>query len=135
MQTINIKVSDLLPIVKQNLEKHNNVYEAAVSGYWIKAESELNNKIIQIQKKEKIEPHLNVNYPTSYSDEYKKVIRMLELTSDNTVQLTANEFDAYVRNHWQWRYSFLSSNMGYINACSGAVIATGGYFGDPTQGF
>ena len=114
---ISIEVNKLLPIIIENKQKHNNIYNLAVSGYWNKAEEVLNKKLIQIKNHEKIDAYLGFNYPVSYENEYDKVIRMLQLTSDKEISLDFNQFDAFVRNEWNWKNTFLSSNTSYITGC------------------
>jgi hypothetical protein len=124
MNTIIIEKEKLLPIVLENRQKHDNIYAAAVSGYWVKAEEILTDKLTKVKKQEKIEDSLGLTYPINYSDDYDRVIRMLELTSENQLTLTTKEFDSYVRNQWGWKHSFLGTNSCYI---SGFSPVTGSY--------
>lgn len=126
MQEVNIEKSVLLPIVISNREKHNQIYNAAVSGYWIKAEEVLNSKITQIQKQEKIDNYLNLSFPENHEEDYNRVIQMVELSSDAILNLSQTEFSQYVRNNWNWRQSFLGTNSNYITGsafigCSGML--------------
>jgi hypothetical protein len=113
MQNITISVNKLMDIVKENKIKHDYIFDTAVSGYWVKAEEVLKGKLAQVQKKEEINNYLNLSYPSNHSDDYERVIRMLELTTDDKVNLTAKEFDNYVRNQWDWRNAFLLNYSGY----------------------
>ena len=118
MNTIIIEKDKLLPIVIENKKKHDDIYDAAVSGYWQKAEEILTFKLEQVKKQEKIDNSLGLTYPVNYSNDYTRVIRMLELTSENNITLTSNEFDAYVQNQWNWKNSFLGTNSLYITGCA-----------------
>jgi hypothetical protein len=42
---------------------------------------------------------------------------------DEKLELESGEFDAYIRNKWEWKNSFISSNTGYVTSyyCSGSV--------------
>ena len=122
MQNITINKDELLPIVIENKQKHDNIYNAAVSGYWEKAEEILNTKLDKVKKHEQIDNSLGLTYPSDYSNDYNRVIRMLELSAENKIILSSNEFDCYVRNQWVWRNSFLGTNTNYITGfihCSG----------------
>ena len=124
MQTITINKNSLLPIVQENKNKHDAILSAAISGYWVKVEEVLNEKLEKVKRQEKIDSYLNLAYPTDYSEEYNSVIRMLELSADENITLTAKEFDSLVRNQWSWRNSFLTSYSGYagITATTGAYV-------------
>ncbi len=122
MQNITLNKNDLLPIVKENKEKHDNIYNAAVSGYWVKAEEILNTKLADVKEKKKVDNVLGITFPVNYSDDYNRVIRMLELSADEKIDLSSNEFDSYVRNQWHWKNSFLSTNSTYM---TGFLISSG----------
>ena len=124
MQSIIIPKEKLLPIIESNKQKHDEIYNAAVSGYWVKAEEILQEKLVKVKAQEKIDNYLGLTYPVSYGDEYSRVISMIKLTSQESFELNQQEFDSYVRNQWNWRNSFLATNLIY---CSGAVI-TGAAF-------
>jgi hypothetical protein len=55
-------------------------------------------------------------YPEDHGDDYLGTIRRLELCVDNVIELETNEFDSYIRNKWEWRDSFLTSNWGYARS-------------------
>jgi hypothetical protein len=123
MQNVYLNRDELLPIVKENKQKHDNIFSTAVSGYWVKAEEILNGKLNKVKAKQQVDNYLGLSYPEDHSDEYDRVIRMLELSSDDKIQLTSSEFDCYVRNQWNWRKAFLTVNSTYIsdwNPISGA---------------
>jgi hypothetical protein len=114
MQNVRINKATLLPILVENKHKHDNIYSAAVSGYWDKAEKELNKKLVQVKKHEKIENYLGLDYPANFSDDYDRAIEMVKLSSDNELILTSQEFDCYVRNRWSWRSTFINSSTNYL---------------------
>jgi len=118
METITILKEKLLPLIKENKAKHDQIYDAAVSGYWVKAEEVLNEKLAEIKIQEKIEPYLGLTYPENHTDDYNKVISMVELTSQDVIELNHQEFDQYVRNRWGWRNSFLGCNSTYGTGAS-----------------
>jgi hypothetical protein len=156
-----IEKEKLLGIVKDNLEKHNAVYEVACSGFWQTAQEKLDIKRKQFEQSLKnihkefdfhfglaqeqlaqknqhlsfeynaraafvdFDPKLGLNYPENHLDDYKRVIKMLELSVADRIQLSQSEFDSYVLNNWNWRNSFLTTNSLYINAISGCVGSQG----------
>lgn len=119
MNTIEIHRDKLLPIVKENQRKHDEIYSAAVSGYWVKAEEVLTKKLAQVQAKEKIDNYLGLAYPENHTDDYSRVISMIELSHQDVLDLSQQEFDCYVRNQWGWRNSFLTVNSFYASGCAG----------------
>lgn len=55
-------------------------------------------------------------FPEDHSDDYLGTIRRLELCVDGEVKLDSHEFDAYIRNKWAWKDSFVNSNRGYVTS-------------------
>ena len=128
MNTIIIEKEKLLPIVKENKLKHDNIYNSAVEGYWQKCEEKLTKQLEKIKKHEKIDDYLGLAFPENHTNDYETVIQMLELGAENRIELTNIEFNAYVRNQWSWRNSFLGLNTSYITGCGYNPIVNNGEF-------
>ena len=58
-------------------------------------------------------------YPEDHGDDYMGTIRRLELCVDKELELESTEFDSYIRNKWEWKNSFISSNTGYVTSYYG----------------
>ena len=123
MNTITINKNVLLPILIENKRKHDDIYNAAVSGYWQTAETVLTDKLEKVKNKEQIDSYLGLNYPVTYENDYNRAIQMLQLTSDDKVDLDFVQFDSYVRNQWTWKSSFLNSNSTYITGSLGILCS------------
>jgi hypothetical protein len=150
LQKIKVSKSELLTIVKENKQNHDEIYEAAEKGYWVDAEEHLKklqkeslsvmkknyqksvkdlkkqvNKELRLveQKKREGFVYLRKPFPENHSDDYQGTIRRLELCVEPEVELENTEFDCYVRNKWQWKTSFLATNSSY--AMTGSTWGTG----------
>lgn len=71
---------------------------------------------VKDRTREKGFSYWNKPYPEDHSDDYLGTIRRLELCVDGEVKLDTNEFDAYIRNKWAWKDSFINSNRGYVTS-------------------
>ena len=94
MQSILISREKLLPIVKANQEKHDSIFADAVSGYWVKAETVLKDKLTKIEAKQKIDNYLGLAYPENHADDYARAISMIELSHRDVLELSVQEFDS-----------------------------------------
>lgn len=181
--TVVVRKDELLKTLEANREKHNSIYNAAVSGYWIESQQTLEKKKkefdeavaklskefakqqnrvntefaeqanrIQIniteQEREKMagfslaqsfsfalgfNAQWPLKYPENHLEDYDRVIDMLKFSIADKVELSSSDFDAYVRNNWSWRNSFLGTNSAYVGSyyggllmCSGMASATTG---------
>jgi hypothetical protein len=113
MKEVKLKKTELIQAVRENREKHDAIFVAAVEGYWIEAEEKLKERLVDVANKKQFSSHLNLEYPVSHVDDYDKVLQMLEYSVDDEIVLDQGEFSAYVRNQWAWRHGFLSSNIRY----------------------
>lgn len=137
-----LKKDQLLDITKQNKQTHNEIYDAAVELFWIRVEQEAHNSIedkekwIEIQMKEfrkelnetkkaaaiKLEKVKNkdrdnlvtcVAYPQNFVKYYDQTIKQLELSLDEIVILSSEQFGKYVMNEWEWKTYFLAGVSGF----------------------
>ena len=122
MKEIIVAKEKLIEALTANQQKHQNIYDAAVSGYFIQAEKVLGEKLTKIQNQEKIESYLNLEYPQNFDGEYVKALKMLEFSIEDKITLTSTEFDCYIMNRWGWRSEFLQMSTHYI---TGAYLASG----------
>lgn len=184
--TVVVRKDELLKTLEANREKHNSIFDAAVSGYWIESQQTLEKKKkefdeavaklskefakqqnrvntefaeqanrIQIniteQEREKMggfvlaqsfafnlafNAQWPLKYPENHLEDYDRVIDLLKFSIADKVELSSADFDAYVRNNWSWRNSFLGTNSAYvgsyfnggmalISGCSGALACSG----------
>ena len=116
MKTVNIEREKLLETVKTNLEQHIKQYNEAVEDYktgivilfqenLAKAQTGDLERIKTIENKPQT--------PVSYENQYTRVIRMLEMSSDDYIELSDHEFEHYVLDNWDWKQSFNLVNSSY----------------------
>jgi len=162
--TVVVQKTKLLATLEANRNKHDSIYAASVSGYWLEAQQVLEQKktefsdatkklegafsrqkdeiqtFITDQNKDKIGGSfslgLNFNsswplrFPENHTEDYNRVIDMLNFSVADKVELSAQDFNAYVRNDWSWRSSFLASNAGYVSrALTGSYVLYSGISG------
>jgi hypothetical protein len=109
-----VKKDELLETIKANLDKHvADVKEAlelrqsAMSDYFVAEVEKLTNE--SYQPKESICFPL----PTDSSKDYKKAIKMIEMTQDVIIELNEEQFDRLVMDEWEWKHSLVSTSAVY----------------------
>ncbi len=75
----------------------------------------------------KVNAAVSLPYPENRTDDYGRAIKMIELSVYDTVELSEQEFDAYVLNNWAWKKKFVDTNDRYVKTLSnkygrGAVL-------------
>jgi hypothetical protein len=116
LKTVNIKKSDLLEIVSDNLASHKRDYTEAMAGWHERIVDRYEAVLSDIRSgnyKQAIYPAVDLPMPESHEDDYMTILRMLELSADEIVELTYREFEQYVRDEWSWKESFTTTAGNY----------------------
>ncbi len=115
MKQVTVRKEVLKTILQDNLKKHVEEYKEALEGYKEKALEALKEQIIEIEKGSFLNWNkLNLKQPQTYEKEYKRAIGMLEMSCDsNAVTITAEEYDSYVLDEWNWKNDWVFSNTQY----------------------
>lgn len=71
---------------------------------------------------------LGLVFPQDHSRDYNRAIAMMQSSVYDEVQLTVDEYDAYVLNNWEWKKNFMVANSLYVNAVRGK-LGSGMYSG------
>lgn len=126
-QSVNVKRVELLNILKKNREQHKLDYKEAVEGYRgakIKILEEALDKVKKEEKPEKTSLSVSLNKPVNYVSDYTQIIDMLEMSVDEIIKLDSDSFQAYIKDNWSWKRSFMLSNSSYMASgkFSGAIL-------------
>lgn len=120
---VTVDKTRLLDILRRNRSKHIEMYEEAVAGFVDKATERLTFEIERAAKdRGRKSIHFRMEAPTNHSSEYDTVINMLELHTEDTVTLHADEVRMLVEDEWAWMRNWLTSNSRY-SASSRAYAA------------
>lgn len=115
MKSVNMKAEKLLEVLKKNRDIHVAEYNTAVEEYRKDAIAELKKNLKQAQSGGEIVLYSALTQPQAYTDSYNTVIKMLEMSDDEVVNLSMHEFQQYVEDTWTWKGAFLASTSMYNN--------------------
>lgn len=131
MKKTTVSRKALLEKVKENLKQHIEDYEEAFESYKLEATKALSKAkktvldgiealIARVNREEKPVPiHIpTVSFadlvtPVSYAKDYEKVVTMLEMSVEDTIELDSEEFSRYVMDDWVWKQRFSETTMLY----------------------
>lgn len=117
-------VKDLLKTVMENRTKHINDYKDAMTNYEKILKEELGSLLKAMEDGEEISHHINLRQPVSYEKEYTHAIRMLEMTSNKSIEIDGYAFAKLVMDEWEWQNDFKANTMAYS---SGSLKKPGAY--------
>jgi hypothetical protein len=123
MNAVKINRLQLLDIVRENLIKHISDYNEAVDDYKalaIKIAKENtkiardNLKLVEAATMDKLVAFKAMPAkPTSYETEYKRAIRMIDLSVEDVIEVEEDVFNQLVLDEWSWKRAFTTSNAMY----------------------
>lgn len=111
--TVKIKKQELLEVVKANLAKHKEIVEEAFAKYREMAISELDAMLAEAKSGKRIRRAVSLVEPVDQTPEYTRIIRQLEMSTEDVVTLEEHEFEQYVLDRWSWKRQWSTSNSVY----------------------
>lgn len=113
MREVKIGVRDLGEAVRKNREAHVRELAEAKIGHRKAMEEKLLEHLALVQSGADYAPSLGLIEPQDHTEDYDRVLAMLQYTVDTTVTLTVQEFEQYVMDKWHWALGAKALNSGY----------------------
>ena len=115
-----VKVATLLETLKMNRQKHALDYEEACKVFKDQAVKLLRKRASAIvsgklKKTSKMVQQIPLPVPESYLDAYDHVIGFLAYGEEDEIEITGEQFDAWVNDNWDWSRSFVSNTRSYTS--------------------
>lgn len=113
MRSVKIKTQELLEVLRKNRETHQADFDKAIVGYREAVVKEIKTALRRAEEGKDVNTLVSAVKPSNYVKSYDTVIRMLEMSSEDTVELTMQEFNQYVQDEWHWKQEFAATSMLY----------------------
>jgi hypothetical protein len=128
MEIIKVGRVHLLDTMRKNREAHAEEFALAEKGYWLKMEEGLAKALKEVRKHGEFVnkdlfrsiPYIPGSRPENHTHDYDVVIKMLEFSVDDVIELDRAKFQAYVMDNWQWSGTVKATNSFYAGAVLGA---------------
>lgn len=121
MKEVTIQKDEALKALKSNRKSHRKIFEEAVEGFKNRAEEALSDTLDRIQQGKIEAVQVFLPRPVDHSKDYDREIRMLELSVDDTVTLSQQDFASFVMDDWAWRREFVTTNAAYSQTAAAAL--------------
>lgn len=149
LSLITISKDNLLQVLKENLEAHNELFNASTQAYHEARRARLEQMVEKSKALTKslkkvldgFKPDDEENFgeayqanpfniaavqkPVSHEDSYIAAIRKIELSVHDEFTLTEKEFGQYVLNQWSWAADFINTASAYSTGLSGLAVYSG----------
>jgi hypothetical protein len=120
-----MKKRDLLDILEKNRKEHRAIFVEAQAGFKNAVVKQLEERLKAARENRHVELFIRLNEPVDQTSDYDRVIKMLELSTEETVELNEQDFSQYVEDNWNWRHQFLVTNSAYSETASASAKRAG----------
>ena len=116
LNNVKVNTKDLLVKLEENREKHRKDLIEAKKNYLIAAKELLTKKLEKLNNGLVEDLKFNVSPPDDHTEEYDLIISMLKMSTEETMYVTYQQFEAFVNDRWQWKQEFLVKNSTYLSS-------------------
>ena len=114
MREVTVKRLELLEKVKANKEAHRELFFKAQEGFKKAVLEGLEKSLEDARSGKRFNNFWQLLEPIDQTAEYNRTIAMLEMSVDDTITLTSQEFDCYVMDNWNWKHNVTVRNSSYL---------------------
>ena len=116
MKTVKVKRAALLERMTKNRDVHSKTFTDAMVGFRAACIAEAEENLRKMRTPGgPINVFLQADRPSDHTDDYNRVIQMVEMSVDETLELDDREFRMYVMDEWQWKVNFDNTVSKYNN--------------------
>lgn len=109
-----VKVSDLQQILQANRAAHREKFLKAQEVYRQHVIEWLEARLDDARNGRKLERAIRLPEPEEHTEDYDRVLKMLELNQHETIELSESEVATYVMDDWGWKHSFAQNTTSYL---------------------
>lgn len=122
MHSVKVKRAEILERIKANRTSHRDLFLKAQEGYRLDMIEELDRMLKDARDGKVIRRHISMPEPQDHTADYDRVIDMLQMSTDEIIEIEAHEFDQYVRDNWVWKIQSDTTNTMYAAKAISAAI-------------
>lgn len=115
MNEVVINKNQLIECVKTNREQHLAEYNEARANYRVEATRLLKEELEKLGSDANHEVQFRERAPHCHVKDYDRALGMLAMSAEDNIKLDARQYDALVRNDWEWREDWRFSNAKYLS--------------------
>jgi len=111
---VTVKKQTLLAALKKNREGHRAIFLKAQEGFRRLCIEHLDKMIADAKAGRSFATSIGLKAPQDHTREYDVNIQMLEMSEDDKLVISEEQFRHFVQDDWEWLEDFLSNSAQYI---------------------
>jgi hypothetical protein len=112
---VTVKRDTLLAALKKNREEHRKTFLEAQEGFRAMVIEKLDAMLKDARDRKPITLRIDLPAPTDQTRDYDRVIRMLEMSINEEILISEQEFSQYVMDDWGWKAQWVGTTSNYTN--------------------
>ena len=110
---VTVKKDALLSALRKNREGHRAIFLKAQEGYRRVCIEHLDKMLSDAKSGGKFSTTIALVAPQDHTKEYDLNIQMLEMSEDEKLVISQEQFQNFVQDDWDWRPDFLTNSAQY----------------------
>lgn len=111
--SVTVKVAELVDILAKNKDEHVRLNKQAWKLYRKAMREWLEARLDELEHRKPPTRQIPHPEPESHEEEYERVIGMLQMHQEDTIELTYEVYRMYVDDDWDWKHMWEVSNSYY----------------------
>jgi hypothetical protein len=114
MDSVKIKRIVLLNSITKNRSTHRKQFLKAQKGYRESMIEWFEQCLKDARDGNKIRRSISLPEPEDHTSDYDLAIKMLEMSTESEIKISAHDFSQYVMDDWGWKANWTASNSMYL---------------------
>lgn len=114
MRTVTVDRTEFVTVLQKNRDQHRATFDAAVKGYRNRLLRELEHRVHDLRRGRQVDVTIYLPEPSDHTDDYDRVLTMARMSTEDTVQLSEDDFGRYVMDQWSWKNQFTETTGRYV---------------------
>ena len=115
-RTFKILIEEILTALHKNKEEHIKILEESQKGFRVAVIADLDKALREAKEGIRYKTQFSHEMPRSHTREFDNAIDLLgalQRSGETTIDLTADEYERFVRNNWSWSGQFIRGSSAY----------------------
>jgi hypothetical protein len=113
--SVSIKKEDLVKALTSNKEEHIHTFKQAREAFQAAMVKELERRLEDAMAGRAVDHIIHLSKPTHHEKDYDRVLKMLEMTDQDSITLTEKQFNQYVLDRWDWKGQWVGTTSCYVD--------------------
>lgn len=114
MNQVKVNKAELLEKMNANRDGHADVFLKATVKYRERMQAHLETMLDDVKHHRPVSHRIDMPVPEDHTHDYDRVIAMLEMSIEDVITLSEQDFNCYVMDQWAWTASFTGNTTSYL---------------------